>query len=480
MLAGYVLAPVAVTMTLAAFLAVGSLERQIERRLQEDVELVARSIQRPLARDLERGRPGAVQNALDSAFRIDRVFGAYIYDADGNTVASAGAREPPTRQRQLTELAADGERRGEFGEVGGREVYSYFVPLADSSGRVSALLQVTRRASDFDAYIRKLRRQAGGLLVLTWVLVGGLVLFGHRRAIGGPLARLLGSMERVREGERGHRADAVGPREISRLALGLNGMLDGISEAEEEIEARRRQEELLRAELRHSERLAAIGRLAAGVAHELGTPLSVIAGRAERALRKTRPGDSVRSALEGITAQVDRMERVVRQLLDFGRREAPDRTRVAAFRLCRAAVGSVKEAARDLDVDLQPDPPEEETVLELDAASVERTLINLLHNAIQAAPGGTVRMTWGRRSPGLRIAVDDSGPGVPPSLRERIFEPFFTTKGPHGGTGLGLAVAHGLARGLGGSLRVSDSPLGGARFEVLLPASSIVGPGEGA
>lgn len=465
----YVLVPVVAAMSLAAFLAVTTLEGHMERRMQEDVELVARTLQRPLSRALERGRSGAVQNALDSAFRIDRVFGAYVYDADGRTVAVAGREEALPGRRRLSELAAEGERTGEYGEVAGRHVYSYFVPLSDSGGRVAALLQVTRRGSDFEAYFRNLRWQAGGLLIASWLAVGALVLVGHRKVAVRPLDQLLDSMGRIARGERDHRAQVDGPWELEGLARRMNSMLDSIGEAEREIAARRRKETALREELRYTERLAALGRLSAGVAHELGSPLSVISGRVQRALRNQGPNAPVSPVLKEIEGQVRRMEAVVRQLLDFGRREVPERRLVDVARVCRAATVAVQDLAKERSVSIELDGAQEGILVYADAGRLERVLINLLRNAIQASAAGRARLAWAATDSELRLAVEDDGPGVPEEDRGRVFEPFFTTKRPGKGSGLGLAVVHGVVEELGGSIQVGDGALGGARFEARIP-----------
>lgn len=484
----HVLLPVVLAMSVAAVLAVSGLERHMERRMQEDVELVARTLQKPLARSLERGRAGAVEEALDSAFRIDRVFGAYVYDAEGETLATAGREDSLPRPRRLSALAEDGRKLGEYGEVAGRNVYSYFVPLPDSSGRVSALLQVTRRRQDFERYFERLRWQAGGLLLASWTVVGGLVLTGHRRAVGRHLDRLLASMAWVGAGDRSHRAEAAGPWEIERLARQLNDMLDAIAGAEEELSQRREREAALREELRRSERLAALGRLASGVAHELGTPLSVIAGRVERTRRRLRAatedrparapegppgaearGPEVETALDDVAAQVRRMESVVRQLLELGRRGELEVEDVVVAQVCRAAADAVTELADQRSTRLEVWTPPRDLRLEVDAGRLERVLINLLANAVHAAAGGRVRLSWELAGRMLTLRVDDDGPGVPEDLRGRIFDPFFTTKAVGEGSGLGLAVVHGLVQELGGSIRITDGPLGGARFAVSVP-----------
>jgi len=266
----------------------------------------------------------------------------------------------------------------------------------------------------------------------------------------------------------------TGPREIATLAASLNSMLDGIGRSEDEIEARRRVQASLEEELRRTEKLAAVGRLAAGVAHEMGTPLSVVDGLAQRALRDTSLPEHVRKALRATRQQVQRLERTVRQLMEFGRSREPQMTRIRAAGMASRAANLVREEAAASATELNLDGPGD---LEagLDAARFEQALVNLLRNAVQASPGGRVLLSWELRDGRLVFRVEDDGPGVAEEVRNRIFEPFFTTKGVGKGTGLGLAVAHGVMEDLGGSVRITESCLGGAGFEVSLPVNA---PGE--
>lgn len=466
-----VVAPLAILSVAAVYLSLGFVEHGIERRMQEDVQLVARAIRLPVSQGLARDETGRIQEALESAFKIPKVYGAYVYDMDGRRIAAAGSVTPARAEQHMLRLAARHLRRGEYDEVAGRAVYSYFVPLSDSGNRIIGLLQVTRRRSDFAATMLRLRVGAGAIVLIMLAVISGVVLFGHQRAIGRHLGGLAGVMRRVREGERGRRADDSGPREIAAVADALNTMLDSIGAAEREIESRRESEEDLSRRLHQSEKLATLGRFAAGIAHELGAPLSVIDGKARRALR-TRPGDSA-NELDAIRAEVTRAGNVIRQILELARHGQSRRRRQLCTRLARTAVAAVSDEAQAAGTALELRPGPDGCAVDVESMRFRQALVNLLHNAVQAAPGGQVELTWETAGDRLRFNIDDSGAGVAPGLRERVFEPFFTTRAS--GTGLGLALTQAIVLDHDGRIDVVDSSLGGACFRIEVPAARAEG-----
>lgn len=468
-----VVLPVLVALGLVSYIALQAIEHQAQEKMEEDVQLVARALQLPLGRALDRGREGSVENALESAFSINRVYGAYVYDEAGTLMSAVGGFQVEPDERRLSDLAETGDRQGAYEEIGDRTVYSYFVPLTDTGGRVNGLLQVTRHANDIQQYLTTLRWQAGGLLGLTMLLIVGLVLYGHHRAIGTPLTHLSDTMARVERGDLECRAQRRGPTEIASLAGALNTMLESIETAQAEIVERRQTQLRLERRLQHAEKLAAIGQLSAGVAHELGTPLSVIDGKAQRALRNDALPAAVTDTLQSIRGEVDRMEHIVRQLLDFGRRHTLERRTVPADRIVQMAVGGLQESGAQAEVDLEVDGRDPAPVLDVDPTLMERALANLLRNAVEATPGGRVRVAWFVEDDAVGFTVDDDGPGVEDDIQSRVFEPFFTTKSVGQGTGLGLAVVHGVVEEHGGSVEVGDSTLGGARFRIVLPADVV-------
>jgi signal transduction histidine kinase len=304
-------------------------------------------------------------------------------------------------------------------------------------------------------------------------LIIGVVLIGYYWAVGSALNRLRRSMERVQDGNRAHRAEKAGPKEISVLAEALNDMLDATDEAESQMREEQESRIELEKRLQRSKRLAAIGQLAAGVAHELGTPLSVIRGRAQRTLRSPNlPAKIVRS-FEETQREVGRMESIVRQLLDFARPASHSKRPVAPRKLLHDVMLRVEEDLRNGRVSVEVRPGGSDRRMEVDPSQAVQAITNLTENAIQAARS-RVRLAWREREKeGCgAIIVDDDGEGIGPEVSVHLFEPFFTTKPVGEGTGLGLAIAHSIARENGGRIDVGESPLGGARFELILPLSS--------
>lgn len=272
----------------------------------------------------------------------------------------------------------------------------------------------------------------------TLLLLSSLVLYGHHRALGVHLRRLAASMSRVAGGERKHRFEPQGPKEIAALGANFNDMLNSIEQAEKNLDEHRRAQHELQMQLRHSEKLAALGRLAAGTAHELGTPLSVINGKAQRALRDQSISAEYRHTLEAVRDEVRRMEHIIRQLLNFSHSTTLRLSIAAPSRLASSVAAAVEDEANRSKTCVKIEGPENSGPVEVDAVRVEQALINLLRNAVQSTPGGNVRLSWRQKGHRITFLVDDDGPGVDCEIRSKIFEPFFTTKPVGKGTGLGL------------------------------------------
>ncbi|MFP4034619.1 MAG: ATP-binding protein [Desulfovermiculus sp.] len=477
----YIILPLSFTLGLAGYLSLLSLENQAEKKMQEEVQLIARALELPLSHSLERGRAGSILQALESAFQINRIYAVAVYNQHGEKVASAGAsvidQKANQDNDQLADMAEEGDQQEKYERVGGQEAYSYFLPLTDSGGRINGLLQLSRKKEDFQKYVNDLRLQFGLILCGGIGIMILLVLFGHRRALGYHLERLGRSMHRVEQGDRTHRLFMHGPKEITNLAAAFNTMLDSMDQAQEALEEQRQKQARLESELRKAEKMAAVGRLAAGVAHELGTPLSIVAGQAQRARRIPELPDKVSRNLDQIRDQVKRMESIVRQLLDFSRGNSACRREVDPASIVNKAIQSMIPLADQKRVNLEKSGPQTGCVIMADPLRVEQMLANLLKNAVQAAPAdtGRVRLEWECTSAHCIFRIQDNGPGIPPDMITKICDPFFTTKPVGEGTGLGLAVVHGIVEEHQGSLHIEISPLGGAEFRIVLPRNSLQG-----
>ncbi len=392
-----------------------------------------------------------------------------------------------------------------FDSSSGRRSYAMAVPLFDKAAlelpprhparHPTAIMGMRRDAAYIDAGVAATGRRIFPLFLL--VVIG--VAFGVRLAIGQivvrPLRRLLEGIDAVGKGDLSRVILAERDDEIGTLAGRFNAMTGSLREAREETERVAGARLGLEARLRQAEKLATIGQMAAEIAHELGTPLNVIGGRARAMGKKAeKAAEAAPGALDAgevvknagiIGDEVARITKIIRQVLDFSRPRGPTVTRVHLGGVVAEALEFLREAIRrqgiEVDVQTMPAPPE----VPGDPDQIQQVCLNLIMNAIHAMPdGGTLRVATTRvvrRKGGLDLAppaeyaallVADSGPGIPAADREKIFEPFFTTKDEGQGTGLGLAVSHGIVKDHDGWIEVDSPAGGGAEFRVYLPIES--------
>lgn len=310
------------------------------------------------------------------------------------------------------------------------------------------------------------------LLGLLAALLGlqGLLL---GRTVVAPVRRIAEGAERIAAGDLSHRVEEAGSREVADLASGLNRMAASVEASSAEVRAlneglERRVREKSAALVR-AETLASLGTLAGGVAHEFNNLLGGILGTAEEALADA-PDEGTRESLDLVVRTAKRGCAVTENLLRFARPREPRIEDVDAASVVRDAAALVQAEARSRGVALEV-RAEGAPRLRADPAEFHQVVLNLLANAVAFTPRG------GRVEASLRSAegspfvleVRDTGPGIAPEALPRIFEPFFTTRGSEG-TGLGLAVSHGIVRAHGGSIEAANDPRGGALFTVRIPA----------
>ncbi|MGB5856356.1 MAG: HAMP domain-containing sensor histidine kinase [Oceanisphaera sp.] len=440
-----------------------------EQRLKNDLELVGRAISIPVGTALNNGDMDAVELALESVFVLGEVYGASVFDVDGNRVASAGVTETDlTRSIIPQRIRTTGEGQEAFSRVAGRNVFSHFQPLFDTAGHIQGLVQITRRASDFG-------RALDQLTIIAWLLWGvfslvilASVLLGHYGGVGRYVDKLLAHMSRVADGDLSHRAALNGPQEVASLARGLNQMLDSIEQAHRDLDAHRAAETQLVAKLKDNEKMVAIGSMAQGIAHELGAPLSVIDGRARRLERAGSLNEQQQRNLSGIRTQVHRLTRTVRQLLDYCRPAATQPRMLTANLLIQDVLEAIAPELEAKGCQLTTQLPPGLPVFWADAGRLELALLNLLRNALQAAEGG-MGVWVAANSRWLVIRIIDDGLGLPENCSPaRLTEPFFTTKPPGEGAGLGLAIVQAVAEEQGGYFTLSNHADGGCEACLVL------------
>jgi len=316
---------------------------------------------------------------------------------------------------------------------------------------------------------------------LTTVAVGYLAFTLMSR----PIAKLLRGIDDVAKGDLSHALLSERDDEIGALATRFNEMTYSLRESR--VEGLRQSQAKLELEQRlaQTEKLATIGQLAAEIAHEVGTPLGVIGGRARAIQKKLDDREAADKNAQIIAEQTSRITKIIQRLLDFTRRKVGhvERVEVNLNQLALTTMELLGGQFTAAKIRTTLARAEGLPRVSGDPDRLQQVLLNLLLNAIQAMPdGGILRVettTVVRQRPGLELApeqrfvlveVTDNGLGIPEDLREKIFEPFFTTKEGKGGTGLGLAVCFGIVKEHDGWIEIADPPRGGTSFRVFLPA----------
>ena len=366
--------------------------------------------------------------------------------------------------------------------------FSAYEPIRDPGGRVIGSLYVGMLEQPSTALKTKICLLFSGVLLAGAIF--GLAVSGFIGSrLSRPILELTRGVQRFSAGERDLRIPAASGDEIGELAREFNAMTaalvqreSAITELNRNLEAkvRERTAELeeknrdlvkTRSELVRAEKLAAVGALAAGVAHEINNPMAIIRGNAEVLLMELPPDHPSREEAEIIAQQVGRVKGIVGSLLSFARQQPRVAGQVVVLPLLREIVDQVKHHVCLDRIRVCWEPGGDDLALEGDADQLRQVFTNLIINGVQAMGGGgtlTVRTALVNGGE-CRVEIGDTGSGIAAGEVENIFTPFFTTK--ENGTGLGLSVSYGIVRDHGGTIAVRSEPGGGAVFVVTLPLS---------
>jgi two-component system, NtrC family, sensor kinase len=330
---------------------------------------------------------------------------------------------------------------------------------------------------------------------IDFILLLGLGSFILSRIVVTPISRLLSATEKITGGQYGQQVRVSGSAELARLAESFNDMSATLLQKEQEVSRHVAALEKANADLRQAreeairtEKMASIGLLAAGMAHEIGTPLASIMGYAELAAGEQLDSSTIQDYARRISGDCARIDRIVRGLLDYSRPRGATVESCDIRRLVVTTIEMLSQQGALKDIRLATDCDEKMPEVCVDSHQLQQVLINLLLNSRDAMLAGgklavRVKSDKSRRLPGqttscLRIDVLDNGSGIPEDHLKRIFDPFFTTKPPGKGTGLGLAISARIIEGFGGSIEVRSRTGTGTCFSLWLPECTTKGPAQ--
>jgi signal transduction histidine kinase len=460
------------TWILLSLISFKTAENDLFAQKGEDGRLLLASIIEILPRPLAPPQPGtpaaryfnqlAAQKGI-AGLEVADLQGRVVYSLSEPAVPDAGLQQAMRTAKFSFHLTRDG--------LLGR----CYAPILDQ-GQVVGAARLTLSLTAEQGRLKGSRRLFLAYFVLDFLL---LLVFGSfllSRTVALPIRRLVAATRRVAEGDLITAVNVPGSTEVAELCDAFNAMVVALrgkrEEVLEKVDSLKSANEQLteaRAEAIRSEKMASVGLLAAGMAHEIGTPLAAIMGYTDILAEDLAEDTEKADYLRRIDAESHRIDRIVRGLLDYARPKAELREEVNLPALLAKTLellqnqGALKLVSASIET--EPGLP----AVFVDPHQLEQLLINLIMNARDAMPnGGELRLKARREGEQVWLEVIDTGEGMPPEHLPLVFDPFFTTKEPGKGTGLGLAIAARIAESCGGRIEV-DSELGkGSRFTVSL------------
>ena len=469
-------------------------QRVLEPALHQQTRAYARALDIAFEYGLREIGEARVQALLERLIDDPRVFGARLYATDGSVrfASSSMTTSPPVPDSVLRKVLQGAPEAFFENTLDGEVVFTVLRAVRDPSTRLLVegtrepagegvgALEVAQPYALLSSEVRRLQQElllATVLLLLIVTIVIGVLA---RRFVARPLERLVVAARALGEGDIDARVpQSLGAAELNALSREFNEMAERLSRARLALLSEGEERVRLERRLVESEKLATVGTLAAGLAHEIGAPLNVISGRAELLLKQPAVAPDTVRQLESIVTQSGRIARTVRSLLDYARRPSRRDDPVAIGRVIDSTLDLLDEELRRAGVTISRAESYEAWVRG-DAEQLQQLLTNLILNAVQAMDGQdgpreievVVDVTKTEASANraeMLMTVSDTGPGLPQALDGRLFTPFATTK--PSGTGLGLVVARSIVEDHGGTIVGTTRTDGrsGASFTVSLP-----------
>lgn len=404
-----------------------------------------------------------------------------LLDRNGKVIFSTGRQEnDPYSPFQSVPAAAEGTF---IRPDGGGLVYLTTVTRGgEVAGKAGLLLSLAPER----ARLNRSRQLLITYFVLDFILLLGLGSFVLSRIVVSPINRLLAATEKITGGQYGQRLNVTGSAELARLAEAFNTMASSLRSKDLQVSEQMGALEKANSELRQAreetlrtEKMASIGVLAAGMAHEIGTPLASIMGYAELSASEYPDNTVIQDYAGRITADCVRIDRIVRGLLDYSRPRKLSGERADVRDVVLSALDLLKQQGVFKQMNIRLEIDEGILWVKCDQHQLQQVVINLLLNSRDASPvDGTITIRARQEGDYIRLDIIDCGTGIPEESLKYIFDPFFTTKAPGRGTGLGLAISARIVEGFGGRITATSEVGKGSCFSVWLSPEQERGQGE--
>jgi signal transduction histidine kinase len=451
------------------------------RKMKVEVRSIGRTLKVPLEKISLPREMEYVQELIDTVEEYEKTLGVIVYHQGKNlTFRSRSLGEEIEPYLVLIKKSIKEDLSHEEFRVYKKDpVFAYVFPLKDRNGKNIGGVAVLQYTSFME---KDVSGAEWSILITILILIGGavgFVLFGTRKWISEPISQLMGGVKNLAKGNFDTQFVLSRKDEISELAQAFNQMAMDLRKAQEQIIKEAETKIEMERTLRQSEKLATIGQLASGLAHEIGTPLNIIGGRAELIKRRLEDKEGTQKNLDIIGQQTERITKIIQQLLGFVRKKNPEQKSMKMGTLLEIILDFLDHQIQKQNVRVVKEISDDLPPVMGDPDQLQQVFLNLILNAIQSMPeGGILRLSTSSNlisKEGLEngqrqyviVSVKDTGLGMEREVVQNIFNPFFTTKDT--GTGLGLMVSQGIVQDHEGWIEV-ESELGkGSLFKVYLP-----------
>jgi two-component system, NtrC family, sensor histidine kinase HydH len=457
-------------------------ERDLRDAAERELRLLGEAVSVAAGNALRDRQQEDLHEILEAVKLRDPSTDVIVFDPSGDMIASRGTRATEQLARgTAAEARAASRTVVQFEGPGGLAHLIGAFPIRDDDGSGLGVLVIVRPtdalrldlAAETRATALSLLTLLAGVAAAGWVLS---TIYVRR-----PLLALVRTMRAVRSGDLSARAAVHASDELGAAVGEFNTMVDELLETRQRLSAEAESRVALEASLQRADKLVTVGQLSAGLAHEIGSPLQIVNGRARALAAKTDLPEDVHRTAEILARESDRITHIVEQLLTFSRRSVPSMADIDVAGPVRDIIELFEPEARRQDVRLDFAQAESLPTANADAGQVQQVVMNLLSNAVHATPrGGQVRVALepssfalpdGSVQAAVSLVVEDTGEGIPEEVLPYIFEPFFTTRRQGDGTGLGLAVVRSIVESHGGTLTVVSHPGAGTKVTAQFPTS---------